>query len=59
MVRICEKDEAKYWISSSGSHGFCDVNQVTDSGKEDIETFENEADYLARLNELGIEIEEI
>lgn len=53
-----KKDEAKYWITSSNNCGFSDIGQVTDFGEE-VELFNNKADYLARIEELGIIIEEM
>jgi hypothetical protein len=57
MNNICERDKSVYWINSNGGHGFCDIDQVTDTGAESFETFDNEAEYLARLEELNIPIE--
>jgi hypothetical protein len=39
-------------------HCFCPANTRLDSGQEIIELFYNEADYLKRLTELQINIEE-
>jgi hypothetical protein len=51
----------KYWINKNGdySYGFVDVGCVMNSGLTKLEIFDNEEDYLARLEELGIIIEDI
>jgi hypothetical protein len=58
---IMKPTTRKYWINKNGdySYGFVDVGCVMNSGLTKLEIFDNEEDYLARLEELGIIIEDI
>lgn len=52
-----------YWVATSNDltvvhYGLTEHGMVTTTGQPNLETFDNEADYLARLTELGVTPEE-
>ena len=50
-----------WWIAHHGervAHGYCEDGEVIANDIMSWETFDNEAEWKARLLELGVEIEE-
>ena len=56
MIEIKDReDKVWYILFPAGHYGFVEVGQELKSGQESSEEFDNEADWLTRLNELGHE----
>ncbi len=45
-----------YILTPSKHYGFVDVGQVLKSGQESLETFTDESEWIDRLNQLNIEL---
>ena len=59
-LEINKPEVLTYYIEiPSKSYGTVDTNQVLTSGQESLEQFTDKANWMIRLNELGIENDEI
>ena len=59
-LEINKPEVLTYYIEiPSHNYGSVDTNQVLTSGQESLEQFTDKANWMIRLNELGIENDEI